>query len=93
MSLAQRTHTRSSRWHDLHHVLARPWRELWLRLRADRRRRRIERDTRAELQGLDGRMLRDLGLDQGQIPWIARAAAGHGRAMHAAALRGTGAED
>jgi uncharacterized protein YjiS (DUF1127 family) len=91
--MAQRTRTRSGRWFGLQRALALPLRELWQRLRADRQRRRIERDTRAELLGLDGRMLRDLGLDRGQIPRIARAVAGHGHAVHVAASRGIGAED
>lgn len=61
MNTAQRMPTRSSRWLGLPRALALQLRELWQRLRADGQRRRIERDTRAKLRGLDGRMLRDLG--------------------------------
>ncbi len=91
--MAQRIGTRSSRWLGLQRALALRVRECWQRLRAGLRRWRTERHTRAELHGLDARMLRDLGLDPGQIPWIARPVAGHGGPMHVAALRGIGAED
>jgi uncharacterized protein YjiS (DUF1127 family) len=50
-------------------------RALWERALARRARRRIERETRAELYGLDCRALRDLGLDRSQIPSVAAAVA------------------
>jgi uncharacterized protein YjiS (DUF1127 family) len=87
LSPAQRTRTHTSRWLDLQRALAPTLRDFWQRLRADRQRRR-----RAELRRLDGRMLRDIGLDRGQISWIARAA-GYGGAVYVATLRGIGAED
>lgn len=63
-----------------------PLRELWQRWRAGQVRRRIERATQASLRGLDGRMLRDLGLDRSQIESIAVAAARLGREQHGATL-------
>ncbi len=51
-------------------------RALWRRLRADRRRRRLERAVAATLRALDDRTLRDLGLDRSRIPSLAVDAAG-----------------
>ncbi len=52
--------------------------DVWQSLRAGWARRRIERDTLAELHSLDGRALHDLGLDRSQIPSLAAAAARFG---------------
>jgi uncharacterized protein YjiS (DUF1127 family) len=58
--------------------LVRHLQDFWRSLRAAWARRRIERDTQAELHALDGRALHDLGLDRSQIPSLAAAAARFG---------------
>jgi uncharacterized protein YjiS (DUF1127 family) len=93
LTTAQPIRTRPGRWLRLLRVLAESLRVFWHGRYADRQRRRIERDMRTELARLDGRTLSDLGLDRSQIPWIAGAAAGHGRAMHIVASSRIGGED
>lgn len=75
---ADRSRARPGRWFGPERRFVRHLQDVWRSLRASWTRRRIERDTQAELDALDGRALHDLGLDRSQIPSLAAAAARFG---------------
>jgi uncharacterized protein YjiS (DUF1127 family) len=70
----------ASPWRLLALLVTRPfgWRLPWT-LSASRQ-RRLGRATRVSLQALDARTLRDLGIDPGEIPFLA-ARVGEGRIL------------